>query len=255
MNDTVFKQRISSIMTDNMYERRLSGRTRGTLDMRGLHKVATGSKNVFSQKVARKGKQYNIVLLVDESGSMGHPGWGDYKIDKAADVAVHLATQFTGLNINVSIVGFNKTLYTHLAFGESVNKDKIWRQIVDRANGDDYDQFGKGYERHDIACNHDFDALADAYKRLYGMKGTNLVIALSDGKPNCDHCGNSEYDQDKHRIQRIAGLIHDNQRIAKTIGIGVLYEAEQFPQRLTVHDLGELKSKLAEVLKKEIKRA
>lgn len=251
MNDTVFKQRISSIMTDNMYERRLSGRTRGTLDMRGLHKVATGSKNVFSQKVARKGKQYNIVLLIDESGSMGRHGWGDYKIAKAAESARYLASAFSGLNINVAVVGFNGAIRVHKNFTQKVDFAEMERDIENSANADDKYQA----TRSDISCNHDFDGLAEAYKMLYRAKGTNLVIALSDGKPNCDYGCPHEYDRDKHRPERIRTLIHDNERIAKTIGIGVLYEAEQFPKRITVFNLEELKTKLAEVLKKEIKRA
>jgi len=139
-------------------------------------------------------------------------------------------------------------------FGVPIDPAKLSQQIIDRANGDDYHQFGENFSRDDIACNHDFDAIAEAYKMLYNHKGTNLVIALSDGKPNCDHCGNREYDQDKHRLSRIRTLIHDNERVAKTIGIGVLYDAEQFPTRILVNDLDELKTKLAEVLKKEIKR-
>jgi cobalamin biosynthesis protein CobT len=258
MNDSVFRQRISSIMTDNMYERRVRGRTRGNLDMRSLYKVSTGSRNVFTEKMAKKGKQYNIVLLVDESGSMGNPGWGAYKIDKAAECAGYLTEAFGGLNINVAVVGFNKTLYHHKKFGIKNDVAKMKRQIEDRANGDDYDQFrdqlGEHPNRHDIACNHDFDAIAEAYKMLYNMKGTNLVIALSDGRPNCDDCSSREYDQDKHRISRIKALIHDNERVAKTIGIGVLYDAEQFPNRILVNNIDDLKTELSKVLKKEIKR-
>lgn len=257
MNDTVFRQRISSIMTDNMYERRVRGRTRGDLDMRSLYKVGIGSKSVFTQKSARRGKQYNIVLLIDESGSMGHPGWGEYKIDKAADAAVYLTTQFTKLNINVAVVGFNKSIYIHKPFEiSSFDSGKMWKQICDRANGDDWEQFrdqlGSTSDNHDIACNHDFDAIAEGYKMLYNKRGTNLLIALSDGMPNCDY--DPSYESDKHRFERIKALIRDNTRIAKTIGIGVLYECTQFPDRIQVNDLSELKNKLAEILKKEIKR-
>lgn len=250
MNDSVFRQRVQSVMTDNMYERRVRGRTRGDLDMRSLYKVGAGSKNVFSQKMAKKGKMYNIVLLVDESGSMGRHGWGAYKIDKAAECATYLASQFSGLNINVAVVGFNAVINVHKDFNQTVDMKAMQQDIEDAANGD-----GKYLEvrNETISCNHDYDGIAEAYKMLYGMKGTNLVIALSDGKPNCDLGGN-HYDYTKHDFNKIKALIHDNERVAKTIGIGVLYDAEQFPTRILVNDLDGLKTGVAAVLKKEIRR-
>lgn len=254
MNDSVFRQRVQSVMTDNMYERRVRGRTRGDLDMRSLYKVGAGSKNknVFSQKMAKKGKMYNIVLAIDESGSMGRHGWGDYKIDKAAECARYLASQFIGLNINVAVIGYNGVITHHKEFEQTVDLKAMEKDIEDAANGD-----GKYLDVRDrISCNHDYDGIAEGYKLLYGKKGTNILICLSDGKPNCDMgCQqNPRYDQSKHDFNKIRTLIHDNERVAKTIGIGVLYDAEQFPTRILVNDLDGLKTGVAAVLKKEIKR-
>lgn len=167
MSDSVFRARLSSIMTDNMFDRNVKGRNRGKLDMKRLWKARTGATNLFMQKQARKNKQYNIVLLVDESGSM----YGE-KIRQAAETACFLAKSFDGLNLNLAIVGFNHFIMLHKSFDEKlpdINKlhETICRNAAIYGNGD----------------NNDFEALAYGYKLFRGREGKNFLIMMSDGDP------------------------------------------------------------------------
>lgn len=169
MEDSVFRSKLSNVMTDNMFDRRVRGRTRGRLDMKRLWKAETLATNVFEQKQARKNKAYNIVLLVDESGSMQ----GD-KIDMASDIAVFLAKTFDGLNLNLSIIGFNAYMHLHKSFDEKLpNLVNLRKAMVYSANSS---IMGAGY-------NNDFEAISFAYNQFKGRKGQNFLLMLSDGDP------------------------------------------------------------------------
>lgn len=143
--DNAFKQRLSSVMTDNKYDRNLRYRTKGSLDMKHLWRAKTGAKNIFMQHQARKNKEYNFVLLIDQSGSMADISRDNYNSDGqqaelyrqrevgaitdaeyqeqirnfyvrnrrwnsniglASRLAVLLVNHFQGLNLNIAVVGF-----------------------------------------------------------------------------------------------------------------------------------------------------
>jgi hypothetical protein len=89
LTDAVFRQQLKNIMIDNAFDRRVRGRKRGKLDMKSLYKVPAKRENIFTLKEARKNKRYNVLLLVDESGSMG-----GIKAKTAADCAVFSSPEF-----------------------------------------------------------------------------------------------------------------------------------------------------------------
>lgn len=289
LDDTVFRSRLSSIMTDNKYDRTVRGRTRGKLDMTRLFKAQTRSNSIFTQKQARKNKQYNIVLVVDESGSMI-----DERIEQAADTAVFLAKNFVGLNVDLAILGFNHFQYLHKDFGKRINdyeqlKSDIVHRAHDRGNG----------------CTHDFDAIDRAYKLLANKKGQNFVVFISDGYPGscgwvdavCDphHPMSKVYKEvlegkaeeedirvksryvkegnekaelimwtdttvsnrtrfDRNDIKQFHHLIKANEHIADTIGIGIQRDCVQVPHNFTVNNIEDMKPKILEAVKKKIKR-
>lgn len=274
MDDNVFRARLSSIMTDNKYDRRVRNRTRGKLDMTRLFKVPTKAQSVFTQKLERKNKRYNVVLVVDESGSMH----GD-KIVKAADIAVFLAKHFTGLNLDLEIVGFNHYIYTHKNFGSKV-KDyaKLKNDIIDRVH------IGGG-------CNHDYDALAYAYKSLAGRNGQNFVIFISDGAPVTCNLIDEIKDDDKRMEQirdqygeflqykkggetyslwfdphthlpahekdkrkHLNHLVEANKNLATTVGIGIRTECWQVPDNFIANSLDEMKPLILSAIKKKVRR-
>lgn len=220
--DPVFKARLMSVMTDNRYDRKLKGRKRGSLDMHRLYKGQVGATNIFTQKKERKGKEYNIMLLVDESGSMVGQA-----LDEAANLVEYLAQNVENphLNIKLGVMGFQSFYVHHKRLDEKVESyQKLKMQI--------YKSSGGG--------TNDYPALKAAYKELKGRKGTNIVIMVSDGG------GHSHTEMHK--------LVHSNEDIATTIGVGIGYEPRQIPTYVTANSLSELKPLIISTLKSKIRR-
>jgi len=277
MTDNVFRARLSSIMTDNMYDRVTRGKTRGKLDMKRLWKAHVGATNLFTQKQSRKNKEYNVVLLVDESGSMSGP-----KIEMAADVACFLARAFEGINLNLAIIGYNHFVMVHKDFNETVKDYKMLHNTI-RANANS----------GPAGWNNDYDAMAFAYK-LFAKeaKGQNFLIMLSDGAPassgSIDHVlkhpedlkpaidekkewayfkdlsGKEHHfytDTSSHltRHQRderrhLNALVHANAETVDTIGIGIHSDCWQVPNHIREDNLDKLKPVLLKEIQKKIKR-
>ncbi len=78
-------------------------KTRGKLDPRRIHQVATGtSKRVFRQRVESEDFDTCVLMMVDHSGSMhGH------KLDLAAKTAIIFGELLNQLNIPFSVLGFS----------------------------------------------------------------------------------------------------------------------------------------------------
>jgi cobalamin biosynthesis protein CobT len=256
MTEAYFKQKITSVMTDNMYDRRVVS-NRGSLDMRRLYKVPTGTSRVFTQKKERKGKNYNVVIAIDTSGSMGHGGSTPYLIDKAAECAVILERNFMDVGINTGIVTYNARVSVKKAIGAKYRgnwgtlQDEIEREAVD-------DSVRNGQGMPYLACNHDYDGIKKGYELLQGREGTNMLIVISDGNPNCDYgssCGEDGrgYDQHKHRNATIHSLIHEHGDVI-TLGVGIYYQPSQIPNHIVVNNVGDLRGQFIGLLEKHIKR-
>lgn len=255
LKDHAFRARLSSVMLDNKYDRMLRGRTRGKLDMSRLYKVPTQARNVFKQKQARRGKQYNIMLVVDESGSMVGA-----KARQAAECTVFLAKQFEGININVAIIGFNSLITTRKEFTKPADYDRIY-QAISTMNF----RNGHGY-------NNDWDALNKAYQMFdHAPEGENILIMLSDGEPASDSDelefidingkheeppkGTDKLDEDeKDEKEHIHHLVKANDHRVKSIGIGIQEGGWQIPDHEVVKNLNQLKPAIIKQLKKHIRR-
>lgn len=263
LDDSVFRSRLSSIMLDNKYDRRLRGRTRGKLDMKALPKVHTLSRSVFTQKSARKNKAYNICLLVDISGSMASID----KSKRAAEAVIFLLKNFEGLNINVSVVEFNQYIIVLKDWNSKADYMKIDNEIRN-LHGD----MGAGY-------NYDYHAINRAYHMFKkAPEGENILIMLSDGQPaECFHAPPTYLD--------VNGRIEDEKQFEKTlkspsgkdgflyreskaglhalvkahpevtsIGIGIVHGGWQIPNHIVVDNVDELKPQILSVLRQQIKR-
>jgi hypothetical protein len=255
MDDKVFRAKLQSVMLDNKYDRRLRGRSRGKLDMKALFKVPTQAKSVFTQKVARKNKEYSICILVDESGSMR----SNDKCILAAELTCFLVKNFEGININTCIIGFNNNISILKEFGGKPDYTNMYSDISTRHhyNGDEE--------------NDDYDAMYRGYQVLKGVKGKKILLMLSDGKPDQ---GRSNYydingkEEDKSKIEKdmpkldrgekeqkehLNALANANKDVV-SIGIGIQEGGWQIPTNFMVKDLAMLKPKIIEILKKNIKR-
>jgi uncharacterized protein YegL len=278
MEDSVFRARLANIMTDNMYDRKVRRRTRGRVDMTSLWKAEAGATNLFTQKQARKNKEYNIVLLIDESGSMR----GD-NIKAAASTATFLAKTFTGLNLNLAIIGFNAFVAVHKDFDEKLpNLPLLESAIIDIAGRG---SMGSGH-------NNDYEALSYAYRLFGGRKGQNFLIMLSDGDPAAsvyvdsvlknpkalqkalEDKGSWAYSaidkmgkthsmwvdtdsklsfDDRHRKPAFHSLVHQHPDVA-SIGIGLETDCWQIPTHIREDDMDRLKPVLLREIQKVVRR-
>lgn len=282
ISNSVFRQRLLSVMTDNQYDRYVKGRRRGKLDMTRLPKAKTGSERIFTQKQARKNKKYNIILLVDESGSMG----GE-RIETASECVTFLSSSFQGINMELSIVGYNHFLYTHKEFGESVDHEQLMQGMQDRTS----------FASEGAGCTHDYEALEYAYRKFAGMDGQNILIYMTDGEPNtCNlneaytrlrkekhkthqeavdhilgrttedliygsHGGepiNYRFDTNRpfnmNSIRGLRKLAKSNASAVDTIGIGIQEYSEKVPEMNYIDEIEELKPMILGELRKRIRR-
>jgi hypothetical protein len=257
LKDNAFKARLSSVMLDNKYDRRVRGRTRGKLDMTKLFKVPTGSRSVFMQKQARKGKQYNVVLLIDESGSMS----GRASM-LAAESALFLIKQFEGINVNVGVIGFNNEVRVHKELTSPANHDLIYSEIVDSGGG-----------------TNDYEGMRRAYHMLNkAPEGEKILVMLSDGGPGTYRhgvfYGEDGKREDIRQLPRLnegatdygdKGFVNYNEKphmhhLVKvnkdvhSIGIGIGAGGWQIPDHFVIHDVNQLKPSIIGVLRKHIQR-
>ena len=245
----VFRQRLSSVMTDNKYDRVISRRQRGKLGMKHLWRTGVGATNVFSQKQGRKGKHYNVILLVDESGSM-HTSAKNYdreihvaisklpntdnevttrgmtRISLAAYLAVFLVNHFDKLNINFAVIGFSEECKTAIRhdFGQKPDTQALFDNIIEAEGGST-----------DMATG-----LQLATKMLTGLSGQNLVIALSDGRVD-------DFDLTRR-------ILNANKHLASFFGVGIGDPCDVIADNQQIADATELQPVILDWLTRHIKR-
>lgn len=246
-----FKQRLSSVLTDNKYDRRLPKRRRGKLAMQGLWRVEAGAANVFSQKQARRGKHYNVVLVVDDSGSMsdwGNPGGeikaairadrykypttdvqelaGRYRIrriDKAVDCAIFLATHFQELDIDFSVISYGSRSALVKPLGQAITPEKLRASFKARSGSTIM-----------------LPALKLALEQLKRADGRSLVIVIGDG--------------DTDEPDKIKRLIQANPQL-EFFGVGIAgADMAVIPEHAAVADLDKLQPEILRWLGRKIKR-
>lgn len=252
--DSAFRQRLQSIMTDNKYDRHLKGRKKGKIDHRALWRAQTGVNNVFSQKLARKNKDYSIVLIIDQSGSMQDAyipanvknellamrsiSPSEYlsrynKVKRqhslqsyASAVVLFLLNHFEKLNIELAVIGFGTDSLIHKTFEQDI-ADQQQKDIL------------VGKLKMNLGGTYLPSALSNAYQ-LLKHKRNGLVIIISDG----DTGG-------KEVVER---LVRAN-RLTPTFGIGLMgLKISCIPKSVTVNNIEQLKPEVIKYLRKHIKR-
>lgn len=254
LKDPAFRARLSSIMLDNKYDRKLRGRTRGKLDMGRLPKVPMMNRNIFVQKQSRRGKNYNVIILVDQSGSMDGA-----KSDEAAETAMFLLNAFDGININTSIIGFHDEIHIYKDWGSKKQYDTIYKDLLGNYGG-----------------NEDYDAMHFALEQFKrAPEGENILLMLSDGYPTLSGYGDAydekdkrikfafhpedmhgedlKYDDWKNDKEYLHHLVNSYPNV-KAVGIGIFEGGWQIPEHFIIHNLNDLRSTIIKVLGKKIQR-
>lgn len=245
--DAAFKSRLSSVMLDNKYDRRVKGRTRGKLDMNRLFKIPTGSRSVFMQKESRKGKNYSVVLLVDVSSSMLDAS----KCLLAAESVVFLTKQLTEIGINVGVVAFENQVHTVKELHTKPDYKKIYEEIANARGG-----------------TNDYAGMRKAYQMLQkAPEGKKIMVMLSDGSPG-SYFDTKYYDvngKPDNSLKPIGNQTNYNTKVhlhhlvksnkdVESIGIGIREGGWQIPDHEVIQDVNTLKKTIIKQLRKHIRR-
>lgn len=223
LTDAVFQTKLRNVMKDNAFDRYVKGRKRGRLDMRGLYKVPAKAENVFMLKEARKNKHYNVILVVDQSGSM----YDGRKINMAAECAAFLARSLGRADIKYAVIGFSGDWRYHKKFTENATDDFLKKMK--------YDILHTGGGGTNL-----YSPLQGAYQELRKTPThQNIVINLTDGTPaSADLCRK---------------YVRGNRHVAEFIDIGI-NSSPIMRNGIRINNVQELKPLLLRELKKRIKR-
>jgi hypothetical protein len=248
MNVPTFKSKLNSIMSDNMFDRTIGRKKTGKVNTKGLAKIAYSDK-VFKKREERKGKIYNISLLLDCSGSMDD---GE-RLPAMTSMLQQLVPIFDAMpSINLEINGFNTFIHEFHKFGnKKVDIDKLLKEVRDvtcnrtdkvtdytnrriyKVDGIktnyDYEQFTseEGKKGNSIRLSHGSGSNADGLMinyvagNLQGKKGKNIIIVLSDGQPTLERHGpdsNSDYTLDTKVFgKRFEGKTYNDYELKKEV--------------------------------------
>jgi len=232
--DNVFQARLESIMNDNQFDRRLTGRTRGKLDMKRLYKAQSGATNLFTQKTMRRNRKYNIVIVVDESGSMYNGAGTDSRIYQAGLTCQFLAEHFNRLpGIDLAVVGFSDYTTVHKQFNERLKLDELLHKIkhspVNGHGTNDWAGLQRGYK------------LLVAQNKVETTKSHNILVFITDG----DSSSRDTVTQIKNQYKDVG---------ATQVGIGIFAPAPQMDHSISINNIQDLKPEIVKVLRGEIKR-
>lgn len=233
--DPAFMAKLNNIMNDNQFDRRLRGRTRGKLDLTRLYKAETGSQSVFAQKLQRRNKNYNVALVIDQSGSMFTNGTDvgyrkvyddNTPIGLVGTIAQFLAQHFDKIpGMDLMVTGFGSNFMDHKRFGETSELNHIRSRVTGWGGGGTVP----------------YPALKHTYEQLARLdKGTNIVLFLTDGEVS-----------DPGAVKT---LIKHYDGVATTISIGIGVPNSLADHNFMVKTLPQLKPRILETLSKEIKR-
>lgn len=199
-------------MTDNKFDRHVTGKRSGKLDTKRLHKISTSSR-LFKKKEERKGKHYNVTLLVDCSGSMQGS-----QIGMAVESTMKLGKHLEKMKVPFEIIGFNTFPYIVKDYNDKFDVKKIaevedklfsitngrykvhlfsadrhnWYSSTGIAVPQEDEQaikaarkkYGNEFEIASTAgWNCDGEAISVARQRIRSRKGQKIMVVFSDGQP------------------------------------------------------------------------
>lgn len=250
-NEQYFMKKLKSILRDNLYHRQESGKRSGSLDHKKLYKIKL-SDRLFTKKGASGGKEYNLVIVIDCSGSMANPYGSGSKINYAL---LFLRKLFKVLHkeCNLAVVAFNTLTETLKGFDEKIDSKELDRRIEE-------DIRNRIFRSRYTGGNHDHLAIRMAADLLRKRKGKKLIVILSDGQPSCGeyHCpAGKECGSTSFLRQKLHEEVKKTQNEGvQILGISILYtpKGEFYNYGAVVKDVKELYDVVLGELSKIIKR-
>lgn len=199
MQINTFKQRLDSVLKDNAINRYVGNKKKGKVDFNSLYKVAYSEK-VFKQKEERKGKDYSVSFLIDNSGSMFEDDYDEETDDfyiianRAGSIVQEMCEVLDKLNIPNSVYAFGTITNLVKDFGQSpktVCKDYL-----------------NCYDAYTNWNTNDALALHIVGNEICKKNKKNILIVVTDGQGD-------NYDENSTQI--VQGIKMKDLRNAKTV--------------------------------------
>jgi hypothetical protein len=220
MKIATFYRRIGDVMIDNAFDREVGGKRSGRIVPSSEHRVVAGSSRIFSRKEERKNKHYNILFVIDGSGSMDSPMY-----DEKGKVALHPDPRRSRFNsyhgekrgvkmdrlmmaaylTRLMIEGLQRhgMDFGVLIFGRTMEIIKPFEQRhpdLDKLEA----RIEKWHKNPGSGATQVWQALHEAETMLKGREGHSIIIFLTDGGPN--DCAADSWRHPRTGEVRSAGL-------------------------------------------------
>lgn len=239
---TWFDRKIANIFKDNATKRIVGNKLSGNVDFEKLYRIATTSK-VFCKPDDISKKQYNVLLLVDTSGSMCGS-----KFNVATTTAMALVRDMQKL-VSLEVMAFCGKTITCKKFDELIPVTELKNKIYEPMD-DNLRRYG--------GDNHDHVALKIATKSLMKRTGRKILIVLSDGGPCCSGHNDECDTYCKGRLREgLKQQVSITERLGITIlSIGIIDESVRYYYKhYTILDkLDNMYTEIAKYMDRYIKR-
>jgi len=266
--DRVFIERLQAVLVNNRARKQLRNKQKGSLDMKALVRTQTNSQSVFKQNNRKDSvRNYSVMLLVDESGSMGGS-----KARLAKELATNVSKNLERVGgVEVAVVGFSgNRLIEHKRFDNSgYNSVCCIAELVNGVNHCDttqkiHDAKESNVENADlIAMEYSLDYL----RKNQAPNSRPIFIMLSDGEPCNSEREIAVVTADMKRqdfrskfIKRdtdTRAIVNMHKLIARypevnSFGLGMQQGGQQVPKHKVVKDIKETKGVLLDFLRTSI---
>lgn len=267
--DRVFIERLRSVLVNNRARKQLRNRQKGSLDLKALVRTQTNSMSVFRQNNRKDSQRnYSVVLLVDESGSMTGA-----KAVLAKELATNVSSNLEKVGgVEVAVLGFSgNRIVEHKRF-DNTGRSSICciARFADKTHHCDVGQAINSEKNSDMQ-NADLIAMEYSLEYLVEKQAHNsrpIFIMLSDGAPCSSPRSIAVVTADQSTETFNSRFIREGLKDSSSInhmhrlllrypevnafGLGMLAGGQQVPKHKVVKDIKETKGVLLDFLRTSI---
>jgi hypothetical protein len=267
--DKVFIEQLKAVLVNNRARKQLRHRQKGLLDTRALVKTQTDSTSVFRQNNRKDSQRnYSVVLLVDESGSMN-----GRKAELAQELTQSMAANLDQVGgVEVAVLGFsgnriiehkrfNNTGHSSLCCISEFAKDHYHCHIGEKIR----DIRGSNCENADLIA---MEYALGYLNNNHAPNSKQVFVMLSDGNPcdspdditivSADLKGNYFTGKFTSGVPGRRSDISHMHKLLKlfpdvvSFGLGMREGGQQVPRHVVVEDLSQTKKVLLNFLRTAI---
>lgn len=267
--DKVFVDQLTAVLVNNRARKQLRHKSKGLLDTRAFVKTQVDSPSVFRQNNRKDSQRnYSVVLLVDESGSMD----GD-KADLAQELTQSIATNLDRVGgVEVAVLGFSgNRVVEHKRFDNAGHSSLCC--ISQFAHDGYHCPTGRQINDEQSSNCENADLIAMEYALSYlqdnhAPNSKQVFIMLSDGAPCESGSSIAVVGTDLRRktfeskfTRKVSGSTRDIPHMhqllklfpdVNSFGLGMFQGGQQVPKHVIVKDLKHTKQVLLNFLRTAI---